>query len=191
MSTGEELLMKGTLHGSIAGITRKDWSLFYLELTTRHIHVFEGHEDPHAARKHLRSLDIKDYDSVVPEKAMKFALVRADGGNCTFKCDTEYTKQKWIQALKKAIEVRKTGVGTRKPPKTVVHQPPPHVPGSDSGGSSPGDSGSGSVRLSKMSMDSGLGVSDNGQVWTNRQHHSGSETHQRTPIKMDKVMYNF
>jgi hypothetical protein len=82
-------------------------------------------------------------------------------------------------------------VGTRKPPKTVVHQPPPHVPGSDSGGSSPGDSGSGSVRLSKMSMDSGLGVSDNGQVWTNRQHHSGSETHQRTPIKMDKVMYNF
>ena len=26
MSTGEELLMKGTLHGSIAGITRKDVS---------------------------------------------------------------------------------------------------------------------------------------------------------------------
>ena len=41
-------------------------------------------------------------------------------------------------------------MGTRKPPKTVVHQPPPHVPGSDSGGSSPGDSGSGSVRLSKV-----------------------------------------
>ena len=43
----------------------------------------------------------------------------------------------------------------------------------------------------QMSMDSGLGVSDNGQVWTNRQHHSGSETHQRAPIKMDKVMYSF
>ena len=29
MSTGEELLMKGTLHGSIAGITRKDVSWPY------------------------------------------------------------------------------------------------------------------------------------------------------------------
>ena len=40
---------------------------------------------PLSPSQHLRSLDIKDYDSVVPEKAMKFALVRADGGNCTFK----------------------------------------------------------------------------------------------------------
>ena len=38
------------------------------------------------------------------------------------------------------------------------------------------------------SDDSGLGVSDNGQVCTKRQHHSGGETHRRPPVMaQDKV----
>ena len=43
-------------------------------------------------------------------------------------------------------------IGARKA-KSALHQPLPQLPGSDSGGSSPNDSGSGSVnvRLSKVS----------------------------------------
>ena len=44
------------------------------------------------------------------------------------------------------------------------------------------------MQMSMRSDDSGLGVSDNGQVSTERQHHSGGETHHRPPIKTkDKV----
>ena len=43
--------------------------------------------------------------------------------------------------------------------------------------------------MSNVSEDSGLGVSDNGQVFTNRQHHSGSEMHRRPPIKTKDKVY--
>jgi hypothetical protein len=103
--SSEDLLMHGQLHGKIAGITRKEWSLLYLEVTGSHIHIFEGHDDPNAARKHLRSLEINSNDSVTADKEkkqFKFTLKRADG-NYVFKCGSEYMRQKWIAAVSRLI----------------------------------------------------------------------------------------
>ena len=42
--------------------------------------------------QHLRSIEIKDTDTVVPERPLKFVLVRADGSNSAFKvCATHST----------------------------------------------------------------------------------------------------
>ena len=45
------------------------------------------------------------------------------------------------------------------------------------------------LQMSSMSEDSGLGVSDNGQVCTDRQHHSGGDTHRRPPINTKDKVY--
>ena len=42
-----------------------------------------------------------------------------------------------------------------------------------------------------MSEDSGLGVSDNGQVCTDRKHHSGGEMHRRPPINMKEKVHTY
>jgi hypothetical protein len=99
-----EIKLVSLLEGKLPIVGKKDWTVYYVELSTKHVHIFEGNSDPAKMRKHLQSLELHGSDIVGSDgrdrrNDYKFYYDRGSGGKYVFKCRTDEDRQNWIMQL--------------------------------------------------------------------------------------------
>ncbi|XP_019852537.1 PREDICTED: uncharacterized protein LOC100638682 [Amphimedon queenslandica] len=105
------LSLDGLYYGKLPVVGKRDWLLYYIEVSEKHFHIFEGNENPSRSRKHLQSLEIHSSDRTGAEgkdkkNDFKFYYDRGSGGKYIFKCQKQDKRQLWISTLEKLIQKR-------------------------------------------------------------------------------------
>lgn len=99
-----DLLHYGLLEGRIP--SNKEFTLYYLELTTSHLHIFDGQDTD--TRQHIQSILVDRSDTVGIETKtrkgeLRFFFQHSKDGKFIFKVLSEAVRETWIGKLQRVI----------------------------------------------------------------------------------------